>query len=160
MLGLSDSKIIEKHIDTKSHRFTVTLKLWKSFSHGNIYTQQPAITNLYILSSKMTFSATFHNKNYFCLINVTKIGEYLVSVCGYDTPWKVSKYGVISGHEIQEKQTRNNSVFGHFSCSVRYLTTDTPIFSLYVAVNLASNSLSREMFTFKLFKRIPCDNRY
>ena len=84
----------------------------------------------------MTFSATFHNKNYFSLINVTKIGEYLVSVYGYDT---ASKYGVISGHEIQEKQTTNNSVFGHFSCSVRYLTTDTPIFSLYVAVNLASN---------------------
>ena len=48
----------------------------------------------------MTFSTTFHNKNYFSLINVTKIGEYLVSVYGYDT---ASKYGVISGHEIQEK---------------------------------------------------------
>ena len=82
--------------------------------------------------------------------------------------WKVSKYGVISGpyfpvfglnmkiygvnlsiqSEYRKIRTRNNSIFGHFSCSDRYL--HEMLYQLYFSVLFKLILASHFCFSLKL----------
>ena len=81
---------------------------------------------------------------FFPLIDCTVVKIFFPVRNKFDTAWKVSKYGVISGSyfpvfglnmerysvslriqpEYGKIRTRNNSVFGHFSSSVQIANTE------------------------------------